>query len=214
MRQAWRDLLSIYYANTPVWRLMKSAGLLLFGFFCWSASSLLLAYRPEWTILSYTMAYGFVLIFWGPLTHLVVVPLVIRLRRTAEGPIPRAIARHGSKINLSVFFAIVLVLGTAPISPMLLDFQSPFQDDAQPDISTDLVCSESDGVVECYLTNPSGVDHIVVTSGETVVTTVDDPTAEFEFRVDDLEEVMGQHEYVVELRDEDGDRLAVFRERV
>jgi len=42
--QAWRDLLSVYYANTPIWRLFKSAGLLFFGFFCWSASSLVLSY--------------------------------------------------------------------------------------------------------------------------------------------------------------------------
>ncbi|PCR90119.1 hypothetical protein [Natrinema ejinorense] len=212
--QAWRDLLSVYYANTPIWRLFKSVGLLFFGFFCWSASSLVLSYGIEWTILQYVRAYGFVLILWGPLTHAVIVPLVIRLRRTAERPIVRTIARNGSKINLSIFLTIVLILGTAPISPMLLDFQAALETDSGADIDPDLSCTRSDGTVSCSLSDPSGIDSVVVTSGNREIERVEEPPFEFTFRENDLEEVVGQKEFVVELRDEDGETLRRYRRSV
>ncbi|SEQ26479.1 aldo-keto reductase family protein [Natrinema salaciae] len=212
--RAWRDLLSVYYANTPIWRLFKSAGLLFFGFFCWSASSLVLSYGIDWTILKYTRAYGFVLILWGPLTHAVIVPLVIRLRRTAEHPVVRTIARNGSKINLSVFLAIVLILGTAPISPMLLDFQSPLESDSDSDVDPDLSCTRSDGVVSCELSESEGIDSVVVTSGNRRLTRVEEPPFEFSVREDELEEVVGQTEFIVELRDEDDETLRRYRRSV
>ncbi|MFU8870116.1 hypothetical protein [Natronococcus sp.] len=214
LSQGWRDLLSVYYANTPIWRVLKSGGLFVFGLFCWSAASLLFSYQPEWAFLTYVMAYGFALVFWGPLTHFVVVPLAIRLRRTGEHPVARAFARHASKINLSTFIVIVIVLGTAPISPMMLDFAASLGDDSSPDVDTNLVCTEGDETIACELTDPDGVDHLVVTSGEHEVAVVDDPTGEFEIRVDDLEEVVGQKQFTVELKDENGDRVGVFRRTV
>ena len=207
LRRYWNDLLSVYYANTPIWRVLKSVSLLFFGFFCWSAAALLLSYRPEWTFLYYVMAYGFVLILWGPLTHFVIVPLVIRLRRTAEHPVTRTITRHGSKLNLSVFIVIVIVLGTAPISPMLLDFGTIAGDDGQPDVNPDLLCTNDGEVIECELSDPTGIDHVVVTSGERELTTETDPPFAFEIHEDDLVEVVGQKQFVVELRDEDGETL-------
>jgi len=212
--QAWRDLLSVYYANTPIWRLFKSAGLLFFGFFCWSASSLVLSYGIEWTILEYVRAYGFVLILWGPLTHAVIVPLVIRLRRTAERPIVRTIARNGSKINISIFLTIVLILGTAPISPMVLDFQSPLQDDSGADVNPDLVCSKSSGEIDCQLSDSTGIDSVVVTRGDREIERVEETPYEFTIREADLEETVGQAEFVVELRDEDGETLRRYRRYV
>lgn len=209
--QAWRDLLSVYYANTPIWRLFKSVGLLFFGFFCWTASNLLFSYGIEWTILEYVRAYGFVLILWGPLTHAVIVPLVIRLRRTADDGLVRTIARHGSKINLSIFLTIVLILGTAPISPMMLDFQSSLGGDSGSDIDPDLACTRADGTVHCHLSESAGVDAVVVTSGDSEVTRVAEPPFEFAFDESDLEAVVGQKEFVVELRDEDGDTLRRYR---
>ncbi|WP_247728818.1 hypothetical protein [Halovivax limisalsi] len=214
VRQSWRDLKSIYYANTVVWRLLKSVGLLMFGFFCWSASSLLLSYRPSWTFLYYTMAYGFVLICWGPLTHIVVVPLVIRLRRTADHPVTRWFARHGSKVNLSTFVAIVVVLATIQFSPMLLDFQSAFEDDSGADVAADLRCETGEELVTCQLTDAEGVDRIVVATGGTELETIDDPAATFEIRKDELEEVVGQKQYTVRLYDADGNRVGVFRRSV
>lgn len=211
LRRAWNDTKSVYYANAPIWRVLKSGGLLVFGLFCWSAGSLLLSYQPGWTALWYVIAYGFALIFWGPLTHFVVVPLVIRLRRTAAHPLTRGLSRHGSKLNLTVFFTIVLVLGTFPVAPMTLDFHPEFGADSTPDVDATLVCSKSDDLVQCHLVSSSeAIDHVVVTSGGTELQTVTDPPFEFELRADDLEEVVGQKRFTVELRDEEGDRLRQY----
>jgi hypothetical protein len=73
LRQAWADLLSVYYANTPVWRWLKSGGLVLFGLAVWSGANVLYSYVPEWEGLTYVMAYGFLVIIWGLLTHFLVV---------------------------------------------------------------------------------------------------------------------------------------------
>jgi hypothetical protein len=67
-RQGWRDLLSVYYANTAVWRWLKSGTLVFFGFFLWAGSTVLQSVTG-WTFLNYTMAYGFLLLAWGPFTH-------------------------------------------------------------------------------------------------------------------------------------------------
>ena len=205
-RLYWNDLLSVYYANTPIWRVFKSAGLLFLGLFCWSAASLLLSYRPEWTVLQYVVAYGFVLILWGPLTHLVVVPAVIRLRRTATSPITRTISRHGSKLNLSVFLLLVVVLGAAPISPMVLEFGFVSSGESGPDIDPDLICT-GEAVIECELSDPSGIDHVVVTSGDRELATVGEAPFAFEIHEDELVETVSQKQLVVELRDEDGETL-------
>ncbi|MFC3959366.1 hypothetical protein [Halovivax cerinus] len=209
--RAWRDLLSIYYANTPIWRLLKSAGLLFFGFFCWSASNLVLSYGIDWSVLYVLRAYGFVLILWGPLTHAVIVPSVIRLRRTADGGVRRVIARHGSKLNLSIFLTIVLLLTAAPVSPMVLDFQSALSADSGPDVDPELTCTSTDAEIHCHLSESTGIDHVVVTSGTDEIDRVDEPPFEFTIHEDDLQEVVGQTEFVVELRDEDGDTIRRYR---
>jgi len=112
----------------------------------------------------------------------VIVPLVIRLRRTAERPIVRTIARNGSKINISIFLTIVLILGTAPISPMVLDFQSPLQDDSGADVNPDLVCSKSSGEIDCQLSDSTGIDSVVVTAGDREIERVEETPYEFTIR--------------------------------
>lgn len=203
LRQAWRDTKSVYYANTPIWRVLKSAGLLFLGLFCWTGANLLLSYQPEWGFLWYVMAYGFALLFWGPLTHLVIVPLVIRTRRTETGRVARVISRHGSKINLTTFVVVVILLGTFPIGPMTFDFQLPAVDDPEPDVDPDLQCTKTDELVHCQVSDPRGIDRVVVTSGDRTVATDDDEPFDVEFRIDELAEVRDQREFAVELQDED-----------
>jgi hypothetical protein len=41
LRDAWRTMRSIYYANSLSWRFLKSGALVFFGFFLWSASNIL-----------------------------------------------------------------------------------------------------------------------------------------------------------------------------
>lgn len=212
--RAWRDLLSVYYSNTPMWRVLKSVGLLFFGFFCWAAANLVLSYRPEWTFLWYLAAYGFVLIIYGPLHHAVILPAVIRLRRTADSAVGQFFAKRGSKLSILIFVLIVLVLGTMPIGVMGLDFGTAIVGDSTPDASADVVCENEGEIVHCTLEEPRGFDHAVVTTGEREIATAEEPPYSFEIRKDELEEVVGQKEFIVELRDAEGDTLRRYRQTV
>jgi hypothetical protein len=208
----WRDLVSVYYANTMVWRALKSAALIFLGFFCWIGGNLMLVY-VDWALVRYVMAYGFVLLFWGPFTHFVIVPLVIRLRRTAANPVTRAFSRHGSKVSLTLFLVVVVVLGTFPPGLMTFDFQVD-TGGAASDVSGDLECTKTSEVVNCHLANPSGVDHVVVISGGEELVVDEDPPFEFDVRIEDLETVNEQRQFTVELRDEDGKTLRRFVRKV
>lgn len=208
VQRAWRDLLSVYYANTPIWRWLKSAALVFLGFFAWTGSNVLLSVRPDWTVLHYTMAYGFLLVVWGPFTHFVVVPLTIRLRREGTHPLSRWFARNSGKTNLSVFFALVVVLGTVTPGVMLLEFSPTLPGgDGAPDASGDLVCEETDELVTCQVENAEGFDHVVVTSGGEEVARADEPPYEFEVEKDELAVTRTGLEYRVDYRDADGETL-------
>ncbi|WP_436935971.1 hypothetical protein [Halovenus marina] len=207
-RQYWRDLLSVYYANTPVWRWLKSAALVFLGFFAWMGGSVLLSVQPGWTFLHYVMAYGMLVVAWGPFTHFVVVPLTIRLRRTADHPVTRAFSRNSGTINLTIFFALVVVLGTVTPGFMLLEFS--LSSDGGTDVTGDLSCEVGETVVTCEITDPSGFDRVVVTSGGETIVTVDEPPYTFEFEQDVLVETRTGREYRVSLQDENGDRVRRF----
>jgi len=206
VRRSWNDLRSVYYANTLIWRVFKSGALVFLGLFCWTGANLLLSYRPDWNFLWYVMAYGFLLLFWGPFTHFVVVPFVIRMRKRGGGSIAHFISRHGSKTNLSIFVILVLVLGTFPIGPMIFEFQLPASDSAG-DIDPELQCTKSEEEVHCHLSDSRGVDRLVVTSSDRTIETVDEAPFEFNVRVDDLETVRNQKQFTVELQDSDGNTL-------
>ena len=203
----WRDLLSVYYANTPVWRWLKSGALIFLGFFAWTTGAVLLSVRPEWRFLTYVMAYGFLLLFWGPFTHFVVVPLSIRLRRTAEHPYVRAVNRRSGKINLSIFFTLVIILGTFTPGIMMFEFAPGLGDGDQENVRGNLICEVDDDVVSCHVEGAQGIDYVVATSGGTVVAMADEPPFEFEVHMDDLHETRTGKELVVDYRDEDGETL-------
>lgn len=213
LRQSWNDLKSVYYANTLIWRFLKSGTLLFFGLFLWIGANLLLSYRPDWGFLWYVLSYGFVVIVWGPLTHLLVVPLVIRMRRSGDGPLAHAIAQYGTKTNLTVFFVLVVVLGTFPIGPMTFEFQLD-NGEGSTDINPQLQCTKSSEEVHCHLSDPRGVDSLVVTSAGERVNSVDSPPYAFEVRIADLETVRGQKQFTVELRDENGNVVRRYIRRV
>lgn len=212
VRGAWNDLLSIYYANTTIWRFLKSGGLIFLGFFCWTGANLLLSYRPDWGFLYYVMSYGFVLLLWGPLTHLVIVPLIIRFRRSGAGGIKRFLSRHGSKANLSIFLVIVIILGTFPIGVMTFEFQVP-AGTGGGDVNAQLECTASSGVIHCHLTDARGIDSVVVTSGDQTLKTIDAGPFAFDLNESELQTVNGDRQFTVELRDENGDIIRRFIRR-
>jgi hypothetical protein len=211
-RQAWRDLLSIYYANTPIWRWLKSGALLFFGVGLWAASSVVYSVT-DWQVLRLPIAYGFLLIFWGPFTHMVVVPLTIRLRRNATGKLGRIFAFNSGKINLGIFFACVVILAVVLPGAMTLSF-SPDGGDGQPEVSGELFCDPGEELVSCELVDPQNVDHVVVTSGDEKLRTVEEEPFTFELERGELAETGQGLRFEVELRDADGNTVRRFIERV
>ncbi|MFB6196438.1 MAG: hypothetical protein ABEI80_09725 [Haloplanus sp.] len=205
LTNAWRTMRSVYYANSPSWRFLKSGALVFFGFFLWSASNLLLSYQPGWTWLYYPMSYGFLLIVYGPVHHFVVIPLALRLRR--RGGTESSVGRRLPTAGLVVFLIAVVVLGTAPTAPVVFDFQSSLEG-AGADINPDLLCTKSttDGEthVHCHLTESKGIDHVVVMSGGERVAIDRTPPFEFEVRSSQLTSVTGEPQFQVVLRDADG----------
>lgn len=204
----WRSLKTIYYANTMSWRFLKSGALLFFGFFLWSASNLLLSVQPGWTVLRYIAAYGFILIPYGPFHHLVVIPLALRWRRA--GGKKTTIGRRLPNTGLALFLIAVIVLGTFPAGPMLFDFGSSIGGDSA-DVNPDMLCTQStvDGetIVHCHLSESEGIDHVEVQSGGETVLVDRQPPFQWEMNANQLQEVTGQKQFQVVLRDEDGDMI-------
>lgn len=212
LRDAWRTTKIVYYANSLSWRAMKSGALLFFGFFLWSSSNLLLSYQPTWTWLRYPMAYGFVLVWYGPLHHAVVIPLSVRLRKRVDDW--SRVGRRLPNAMLVTFLALVVVLGTYPVGPMAFDFGGG--GDATPDVDPTLTCTKSTdaGTVHCHLTGAAGVDQVVVeTGGERLAV---DRAAPFEFTVETaaMTEVAGQKQFQVVMKDEDGTVLRRYTRTV
>jgi hypothetical protein len=207
--RGWRELLSVYYANTPIWRWIKSGALVFLGLFLWTGANVLHSYRPDWDLLRYVMAYGFVLVAWGPLTHFVVVPLVIRLRRTAERPVVRTLARHASKLNFSTFLLVVVVVGALAPGVMLLEF-SPGAGTDGGTVTADVACDAGESVVSCQVDVTGEVDHVAVTAGGEEIRTLDEPPYTFTVERSELADTGVGHQFVVELRDADGHTLRRF----
>ncbi|MFT4921446.1 MAG: hypothetical protein ACI8XM_000643 [Haloarculaceae archaeon] len=208
----WRDLKSVYYANSTIWKLLKSATLVFFGFFLWSGANLLLSYQPSWAWLNYVMAYGFALILWGPLTHLVVVPLIIRMRRSGASGLSTYISRYGTKTNLLVFFTIVLLLGTFPLGIMTFEFQLPAGSGS--DVNPQLQCTRSGETVHCHLSDSRGIGRVVVISGGETLRSIAEPPFDFDLEAAEVAESQGDKQFVVELQDENGATIRRFSRRI
>ncbi|MFB6354782.1 MAG: hypothetical protein ABEJ92_11940 [Halobacteriales archaeon] len=212
VRSAWNTVLTVYYANSVSWRVLKAGALVFFGFFLWSAGNLLLSYQPAWTWLHYVMAYGAVLIPYGPFHHLVVIPLALRWRRSQHDR-RREAGKRLPNTSLVVFIAIVLVVGTFPTAPVVIDFDATFGQGA-PDINPDLACVKSTGAdgtaVHCHLTEAQGVHSVAVRSGGETVLVDDEPPFEWTVHEDELTTVVGQQQFQVVLQDKDGTTLRRF----
>ncbi|WP_255196554.1 hypothetical protein [Halorarius litoreus] len=207
LRGAWNTLLTVYYANSLSWRTLKSGALFFFGFFVWAGSNVLGSYFTETWLLRYTAAYGFVLVVYGPFHHLVVIPVYQRLRRqgthlTLGGHL------HLPNLSLGLFLALVVVLGTYPVGPMTIDFQSTLEDGGV-DVAPGLTCVKGTApngttTVHCHLTESEGVDRVVVASGDRTLVVDREPPYEFTIREDELQEVTGTKRFRVDLLAEDG----------
>jgi hypothetical protein len=213
---AWSGLKTVYWANSPSWRVMKSGALLFLGFFLWAGSNILHSYNTGMDLLYYPMAYGFVLIGYGPLHHLVVIPLAVRWRRSGDGT-RRTLGRRGPNAMLAVFLVAVLVLGTFPAGAMTVDFGSGGGDgpaDIDPELSCVKTTAGDQVSVDCELEAVDGVGRIVVESGGETVRTVEDPPYEFTLRDDDIGSVMGEEQFTVRLEDDEGHFVRRYTRRL
>lgn len=213
VQQFWRDLLSVYYANTPIWRWLKSGALLFFGIGLWAGGSAVHSVTG-WRPVLYVMAYGFLLIGWGPFTHMLLVPLTIRLRRNAQTNLGRVFSRNSGKINLSIFAVCVIVLATFAPGLMLLEFSPSTSGSSGPTVSGDLVCDSGPDTVSCEVVDPQGIDHVVVFSDEDRIERVEGPPFDFTVDNSDLTETRSGQQFIVEYRDADGNRLQRLVKRV
>lgn len=212
---AWNALKTVYYANSLSWRFLKSGTLVFFGFFLWAGANVLYSYNPDLWPLRYPMAYGFVLILYGPFHHLVVLPLAFRWRRGSGGK--RRVGRKLPNAMLAVFLAVVLVLGTFPVGAMTVDFQGTLgSDDA--DVSPELLCNssqtENGTEIRCHLSDSTGVDRVVVESGDSRLVVDSEPPYEFTVHESELEAVTGEKQFTVALEDEDGTMIRRYTRRL
>ncbi|MBP1987103.1 hypothetical protein [Halolamina salifodinae] len=212
---AWSTLKTVYYANSPSWRVLKAGGLLFFGFFLWAGANVLYSYNPELTLLQYPMAYGFALIVYGPIHHLVVLPLAFRWRRSTGAK--QDLGKRLPNGMLAAFLAFVIVLGTFPAGPMVVDFQSALGSNS-PDVSPDLLCTKSttqNGTsVHCHLSETDAVDRIEVRSGDSRLLVDDDPPYEFTVHDENIQTVAGEKRFTVRLQDEDGGMVRRYTRRL
>lgn len=203
---AWHALLTIYYANSVSWRLLKSGALVFLGLFLWAGSSILLSYSPGWHVLQYSRAYGFVLVGYGPFHHLVVIPVYQRLRRRGHN-LSLGGHLHLPNASLALFLALVVVLGTFPAGPMTIDFASGL-DSSGVDIDPALLCvkgAHANGTdVHCHLSESEGVDRVVVRSGGRTLVVDRNPPFDFTVQADRLERTAGGARFTVDLVAADG----------
>lgn len=206
MRNGWNTLLTIYYANSLSWRVLKAGGLFFFGFFLWAGSNVVLSYFHEAWYLRYALSYGFVLIFYGPFQHLVVIPVYQRFRKQGTN-LSLADHLHLPNLSLVVFLVLVITLGMVPVGPMTIDFQSSLEG-SPADVTADLSCVQGaeNGATEvhCHLTGSPDIDRVVVKSGDETLVVDEDPPFEFTVRADNLQSTTGEKRFRVELIAEDG----------
>lgn len=200
----------VYYANSVSWRFLKSGTLVFFGFFLWSVSNLLFSFRPAWTILHYAMAYGAVLIVYGPIHHLVVIPIALRWRRENDDT-RRELGKRLPNLGLILFLVIVIVVGMYPVAPVKIDVSGELPGTGV-DVNPDLACVKAtadDGeiTVHCHLSRSEGIDKVRVESGGRTILTDDDPPFEFTVSANALAEVVGQRQFQVVLIDENGQTI-------
>lgn len=215
VEKSWSALKTLYYANPVSWRFLKSGTLVFFGFFLWAGSNVLYSYNPNLTFLHYPMAYGFVLILYGPIHHLIVLPLAFRWRR-GSGPKQR-IGRQLPNTMLALFLVAVVGLATFPGGPMMVDFGSTL-DSSGTDISPDLLCvkspTENGTEIHCRLTDSEGIDRVTVRSGNTHLITDDTPPYEFTVTERELESVTGEKRFTVVLHGKDGTMIRRYTRRL
>ncbi len=217
LKGGWKTMRRIYFANSRSWKLFKSGALFFLGFFLWTGSNILYSVKPGWNFLYYSMAYGFILIFYGPIHHIVVIPLSLKLRKKKK-----TLAKIGKflpRTALFLFITVVIVLGTIPPGVMTINFGSIEGGPSPIAINPDLVCVKSQNnnnteTIHCHLNRGKGIDRILVQSGSKTILV--DNTKPFEFTLlsSDLQSITDTKQFQVTLQDEKGNLIRRYTRRL
>jgi hypothetical protein len=204
-KKGWEILRTVYWYNSIPWRLLKSAALVVVGFFCLSGANLLHSYKPHWDFLLWIMGYGFLLIVYGPIHHLIVIPGSLKLNHYDWG----RNWKLGKRIpfwTLIGFFVAVGVVGVYPPEMMTFKFTAE-GGSARPDINPTLNCELSgEDTIRCSFSEIHGIALVEVHSGGEVISTEPDKPYELVIPVEQLREVVGQKQFQVVLKDSE-DRM-------
>ncbi len=199
----WDILRTVYWYNSLPWRILKSGALIVFGFFCLAAGNLLLSYKPEWTILNFLISYGFLLIIYGPVHHLIVIPTSLHLVHYDWGNHLR-INRRGPFWTLIGFFVVVLYFGYQPLEVMSFTFQTSGSGGSH-DINPEITCFKSKEVdetfIHCSLPGIEEISRVQIENSGKTIKVIEQPPFEFTLRKAQLEKVVGQRNFSVILRD-------------
>lgn len=211
LKSGWGISRTVYWYNSIPWRILKSGALVILGFFSLSGGNLVLSYKPEWTFLNYVVAYGFLLIIYGPIHHLIVIPLSLKLVHTSWGQNFR-VNKRIPFWTLIIFFVVVIYLGMYPVSVMKFEFKA-LNLTQTPDINPKVSCyrkrssmGESDEII-CRVPDKEGIAYVEVENNGSIVLTDRSPPFKFTISVGDLEEVVGTKNFHVVIRDQNGSMI-------
>lgn len=213
LRRLWLAYKALYYASTPAWQVLKSGALFMLGVFCWSTGNLLLSYEPSWSWIYYLMAYGFLLIPWGPVTHLLLVPHVTPfLRRRFKHPALRFVARHLSLVNFGIFAVHVVLFGLFPPSHLTFEFGATPTTQAVADMDPSLTCMRpaDAALVSCRVDPADGIGSVQVESAGKQVSLLHHTPFSFELREDQVRTVVGRREFEVLVLAPDGSLIRSY----
>lgn len=213
LRRLWLGYKALYYASTPAWQVLKSGALFILGIFCWSTGNLLLSYEPSWSWTYYLMAYGFLLIPWGPVTHLALVPHVTPfLRRRFRSVAVRFAARHLSLVNFGIFVVHVVMFGLFPPSHLTFEFDATPTETTAAAVDPALTCltAPAPHTVSCRLEASVGVSSVQVESAGEQLLILQESPFEFQLHRDRVHQIVGRREFEVHVLTEDGELIRSY----
>jgi hypothetical protein len=209
LKAGWDVLRTVYWYNSLAWKILKSGGLIVFGFFMLSGGNLLYSFKPEWNWLLYVISYGFWLIIYGPIHHLIVIPVSLRLAHYSWGRAVR-INKRGPFWTLIGFFVLVIYFGMFPLDVMTFRFK-PSQLTDTPDVDPKVTCYRNeqpdDPRITCRIADNEAIGSVDVENNGRTLLTDEEPPYEFSLRVSELEEVVGQKNFHVIVRGENGSMI-------
>lgn len=211
VKSGWDVLSTVYSYNSLPWRILKAGGLVIFGFFNLMMANLLHSYKPHWNFLYLFMAYGSLLIVYGPIHHLVVIPLSLHLGRYSWAR-SLGIPRWGHVVMLVLFFVAVVGLAVFPLDVMTFELSASGLSGG-PDVDPEVSCwrrSESTSIIECDVSDEPGIARVDVMSNGEVITSADTPPFRFTVDENQLQEVVGRRSFYVVPKDNNGNMLRRF----